>query len=211
MAEFLSVAAGFPTVVFSAALMVVVGFWLLVLFGAAEHDTYDADVNADALHLGGVPVAVSASVFVVLGWFLSFTGSVLLTDAGLPGAPLLSLEAALLGASVLGSWWLTRRVVRPLARLFPDEPAPSRQDFIGLTCTIRTGRVDTGFGQAEVTARDGSTALVQVRRNEGEARAAETEPGLGLGLGSTGLLYAYEEAGEFFWVAPFDAALDPRG
>ncbi|MGR6998610.1 hypothetical protein ACU686_11770 [Yinghuangia aomiensis] len=25
----------------------------------------------------------------------------------------------------------------------------------------------------------------------------------------TGLLYAYDEPGEFFWVAPFDAALDP--
>ncbi|WEV26385.1 hypothetical protein OYE22_15155 [Streptomyces sp. 71268] len=209
MAEFLSVAAGLPTVVFSAALMVVVGFWLLVLFGAAEHDTFDADVNADALHLGGVPVAVSASLFVVFGWFLSFAGSVALADTGLPGAPLLSLEATLLGASVFGSWWVTRRLVRPLARLFPDEPAPSRQDFIGLTCTIRTGRVDAGFGQAEVTARDGSTALVQVRQVAGEARAAGK--GLGLGLGSTGLLYAYEESGEFFWVAPFDAALDPRG
>lgn len=30
-------------------------------------------------------------------------------------------------------------------------------------------------------------------------------------LGSTALLYAYDDAGEFFWVAPFDTALDPRG
>lgn len=201
MAEFLSVAAGFPTVLFSAALVVVVGFWLLVLVGTAEHDTFDADVNVDALHLGGVPVAVSASVFTAVGWFLSFTGSVLLTDAGLPGAPLLSLEATLLGVSIFGSWWVTRWLVRPLAALFPDEPAPSRQDFIGLTCTIRTRRVDAGFGQAEVTARDGSTAVVQVRQNDGDR----------LALGSTGLLYAYDESGEFFWVAPFDAALDPRG
>lgn len=201
MGEFLSVAAGLPTVVFSAALMVVVGFWLLVLVGGAEHDSFDTDVNADALHLGGVPVAVSFSLFVVFGWLFSFTGSVLLADSGMPGAPLLSLEATLFGASIFCAWWLTRRLVGPLARLFPDEPGPSRQDFIGLTCTIRTGRVDARFGQAEVTATDGSTALVQVRQQDGDR----------LGLGSTGLLYAYDDLGEFFWVAPFDAALDPRG
>ena len=83
----------------------------------------------------------------------------------------------------------------PLANLFPDEPAPSLHDFVGLTCTIRTGRVDGDFGQAEVAARDGSTAVVQVRQNDG-AR---------LELGSTGLLYAYDDTGE---LAPrrFDAA-----
>ncbi len=30
-----------------------------------------------------------------------------------------------------------------------------------------------------------------------------------LAMGSTGLLYAYDEEGEFFWVSPYDAALDP--
>ncbi|MGW0395072.1 hypothetical protein ACWDYJ_30200 [Streptomyces sp. NPDC003042] len=59
---------------------------------------------------------------------------------------------------------LTRLLVRLLARsaakLFPDEPGPSRLDFVGLTCVIRMGRVDAGFGQAEVTAVDGSSALV---------------------------------------------------
>ncbi|MCY0955349.1 hypothetical protein OTB16_39185, partial [Streptomyces sp. H27-S2] len=60
---------------------------------------------------------------------------------------------------------------------------------------------DAEFGQAEVAAGDGSTAVVQVRQ-------LGSDP---LMLGSTALLYAYDEAGEFFWVAPFDAALDPRG
>ncbi|MFE6775681.1 hypothetical protein [Streptomyces sp. NPDC057702] len=201
MADFLDVAAGFPTVLFSAALLVVVGFWLLVAFGAAGHGTFDTDVNSDALHLGGVPVAVSASLFIAFGWFLSLAGSRLLGEADLTGSPRLSLEFAVLGGSVLGAWWVARLLNRPLATLFPDEPEPSRQDFIGLTCIIRTGRVDARFGQAEVTARDGSTALVQVRQNDGDH----------LALGSTGLLYAYDDSGEFFWVAPFDAALDPRG
>jgi hypothetical protein len=201
MAEFLEVAVRFPTVLFTSALPVVVGFWLLVLIGAAESDSFDGDVDTDTLHLGGVPVSVSVSLVIVLAWFANYTGSVLLTRSGLPEAVVHLLYAVLLFASLFVAWRVTRLLVRPLAKLFPDEPGPSRQDLVGLTCTIRTGRVDAGFGQAEVAARDGSTAVVQVRQTGTDV----------LALGSTGLLYAYDDAGEFFWVAPFDKALDPRG
>ncbi|MGW6457388.1 hypothetical protein ACWF94_15945 [Streptomyces sp. NPDC055078] len=190
MAEFLDALLRFPTALFTAALAVVIGFWLLVLCGGAEHDGFDTGTDTGALHLGGVPVAVSASLLITLGWFLSLTGSALLTGTGAVGALLSTL--VLLGA-VVGAWWGTRLLVRPLAKLFPDEPGPSRQDFIGSVCVIRTGRVDAGFGQAEVSARDGSTAVVQIRQNGTDA----------MPLGSTGLLYAFDDAGEFFWVSPY--------
>ncbi|MBT2394828.1 YqiJ family protein [Streptomyces sp. ISL-100] len=201
MDGFLHATATFPAVLFSASLLVVVGFWLLVLLGAADPDSFDGDVDTDALSLGGVPVSVSASLLIALSWFFSVTGSLLLARTGWSDGVLHLLGAVLLFASLIGSWQLTRALVRPLAKLFPDEPGPSRQDFVGQTCTIRTGRVDADFGQAEVAARDGSTAVVQVRQNDQGP----------LALGSTGLLYAYDDVGEFFWVAPFDAALDPRG
>lgn len=201
MDEFIRAALGFPTVLFTAALVVVLGFWLLVLIGAMDHDGVGADSGSGALGIGGVPVAVSASLLIGLAWFTSLTGSVLLARTGWPGALVHFLGAALLFASTFLSWRVTRHLVRPLAKLFPDEPGPSRLDFVGLTCVIRTGRVDAGFGQAEVAAGDGSTAVVQVRQHGSDP----------LMLGSTALLYAYDDAGEFFWVAPFDAALDPRG
>ncbi|MFF3327429.1 hypothetical protein [Streptomyces sp. NPDC002889] len=201
MAEFLETAVGFPTLLFTSALVVVIAFWLLVLLGAADSDTFDSDVDTDALHLGGVPVAVSVSLLIALGWFCSLTGSVVLARTGVSGVAFHLLGAVLLFASLFVAWRVTRLLVGPLAKLFPDEPGPSRQDFLGLTCTIRTGRVDAEFGQAEVVARDGSTAVVQVRQTGTDV----------LALGSTGLLYAYDDAGEFFWVAPFDTALDPRG
>ncbi|MEU5978264.1 hypothetical protein [Streptomyces sp. NPDC047315] len=197
MDAFVAAAIGFPTLFLTAALVVVIGFWLLVLVGAVEHDGFDVDVDAHALHLGGVPVALSASLLIAIAWFLSLASGVLLFDAGDEGGDgatvVLPLGLAALGWSLAGAWVLVRLLVRPLAKLFPDEPGPSRHDFIGLTCTIRTGRVDGDFGQAEVTARDGSTALVQVRQTDAYALVS----------GSTGLLYAYDEAGEFFWVAPY--------
>lgn len=46
--------------------------------------------------------------------------------------------------------------------------------------------------------------MVQVRQTGGGSGEGV------LASGSTGLLYAYDETGEFFWVAPYDSALDPR-
>lgn len=204
MDELIAAALGFPTVLFTAALVVTVGFWLLVLCGAADHDGFDTDAGGGVLGIGGVPVTVSASLLVAVAWFMSLSGSVFLARTGWPGALVHFLGTALLIASLLLSWRMTRALVRPLAKLFPDEPGPSRLDFVGLICVIRTGRVDSDFGQAEVAAGDGSTAVVQVRQYGSDP----------LTLGSTALLYAYDDAGEFFWVARFDALdglPDPRG
>ncbi|MFC8076183.1 hypothetical protein ACFUN8_11675 [Streptomyces sp. NPDC057307] len=210
MREFIDAALGFPTFLFTAALIVVVGFWLLVLTGVAETDSFDSDVDLDTAGIGGVPVTVAFSLLTAVAWFTSLAASVTLHRFGAFGASGLvravSALAVLVGA-VLLAWWATRLLVRPLHTLFPDEPGPSRLDFVGLTCTIRTGRVDAWFGQAEVAARDGSTAVVQVRQHRADTAKAGAPA---LGNGSTGLLYAYDDAGEFFWVAPYDTALDPR-
>lgn len=203
MHEFISVVAGFPTFLFSAALVVVVGFWFLVLCGVADADGFDADADFDAAGMGGVPITTAVSLLTVTAWFTSLTGSVLLNRTGTGGLTHSALAAVVLLGSLLIAWRVTRLLVRAIVKLFPDERVPSRQDFIGLTCVIRTGRVDEGFGQAEVAARDGSTAVVQVRQ---APRKGEDS----LAAGSNALLYAYDDAGEFFWVAPFDTALDPR-
>ena len=84
MGQFLSTAFGFPSLSFSAALVAVAVFWLLVLFGAVERKGFDGDVDAERLRLGRVPVSVAASVFVVAGWVLSVSGSVLLGLSDVP-------------------------------------------------------------------------------------------------------------------------------
>ncbi|WP_329034921.1 hypothetical protein OIE71_19860 [Streptomyces sp. NBC_01725] len=210
MREFIDAALGFPTFLFTAALIVVIGFWLLVLTGVAETDSFDSDVDLDAAGIGGVPVTVAFSLLTALAWFSSLAASVTLHRFGAfdaSGLVRATLTLTVLAGSALLAWRATRLLVRPLHTLFPDEPGPSRLDFVGLTCTIRTGRVDAWFGQAEVAARDGSTAVVQVRQHRADMAKADAPV---LGNGSTGLLYAYDEAGEFFWVAPYDTALDPR-
>ena len=206
MGAFIAAATGFPAIVFTAALVVVVLYWLLVALGAADAHGHGHVHTRTHVHsrahsagrwLGGVPVTLAFSLFVAVGWLISFCASVLFVPSGRAGV---LVGVVVLIGTVYVSWQATKLFVRPLHRLFPDEHGPSRLDFVGLTCTIRTGRVDAGFGQAEVRAADGSAAVVQVRQTGNDALAG----------GSTGLLYAYDDTGEFFWVAPYDSALDPR-
>ncbi|MFD7744971.1 hypothetical protein ACFV2V_00505 [Streptomyces sp. NPDC059698] len=210
MDEFLSAALAFPAAVFGAALVVVVCFWLLVLAGAAGHDSFGGDLDTAPAGLGGVPAPVSVSLLVVLAWFGSLTGTVLLHRSGTGGAARTALSFAVLAGSLLIAWAAVRLLLRRFRRYFPAQPPPSRLDFLGSVCTIRTGSVTASFGQAEVVAPDGSTATVQVRL----AAPPHSLPGPAAGeaplaRGGTGLLYAYDEEGEFFWVASYDAALDP--
>ncbi len=48
MREFLESATGFPAVVFTSALVVVLAFWLLAMFGAVAADSFDTDVDLGA-------------------------------------------------------------------------------------------------------------------------------------------------------------------
>lgn len=205
MNEFLAAAVTFPAVVPGAALVVVVCFWLLVLAGAAGHDAFDTDLDTEAFGVGGVPVSVSASLFVVVSWFTCLTGSVVVLRSGATGTLRALLHVAVLAGALLIARGVVRMLVRRFRRYFAAEPPPSRQDFVGQVCTVRTGSVSADFGQAEVAAADGSTAIVQVRQPAGQSA-----PGDALTSGGTGLLYAYDADGEFFWISPYDAALAPR-
>jgi hypothetical protein len=233
---FTGAVTGFPTVVFSFAMVVVVAYWVLVLLGGAHlHTGHHAGAAGRhggghgtghgghggraghggpghqpgggrggvrggmrhihgglqrALGLGGVPVTVAVSLLIAFAWFGALTGQTLLD--GRHGG------AVLAGALVVG-WAGARVLAWPLRRIMPaPAPSPSRRDFVGRACVIRTGRVGPDFGQAEVRADDGSAALVQVRQSLDEAAG----PGSALSKGAAALIYDYDAEGEFFRVMP---------
>ncbi|MFD0214939.1 hypothetical protein ACFYRD_33705 [Streptomyces hirsutus] len=119
-------ATGLPTLLLTAALVVAVGFWLLVAVGVTTPQAFDSDADLDAWGMGGVPVALALSLLTLFAWLLA-TGVTVLLDVHVPegpGAGLLRLPA--LAGALLAAWRLTRFFVRPLHRLLPDEPGPSR-------------------------------------------------------------------------------------
>ncbi|MFE9744619.1 hypothetical protein ACFYOT_06920 [Saccharothrix saharensis] len=186
MGEFFAASLGFPVAVLSVLLVVVVAYWLLVAFGAADADWVELDI-------GGVPATLGLSLLIAVSWFACLAGVELLGPTTTPA------RLGVLGGSLAVGLVLTRLAMPPLKRLFPDDPPASRLDFVGRPCVIRTGRVTRTFGQAEVTAADGSSAVVQVRQ-PGE------DP---LTAGTTALIFDYDVDGEFFWVASLDFGHDP--
>jgi hypothetical protein len=185
MSGFVTAALAFPAVLFSFLLIVVIGYWVLALVGVL--DVEDGDIG----FFGGVPLPISLSLLVAFSWFLSLVGTVLIDGVGTPlrvGLGFGVLVAAL-GGGALG----TRLVVVPLRRAFAGV-VPSRQDFVGRVAVVRTSTVTEDFGQAEVAAADGASAIISIRL-AGEGN---------LGLGSRVVIYDYDSAGEFFWVSPLE-------
>jgi hypothetical protein len=188
MTEFVRAAIDFPVVLFGLLLILVLAYWLLVALGVLDV-------------MIGLVAAVAISFFVLIAWFAGLAGTVLLHRTDLAG----TLPATgVLAASVLLSALLTRLLMRPLRPMLTEERVPTRQDFVGRMCVIRTGRVDLAFGQAEVRAADGSAAVIQVRQQRNQKEEAA------LKAGSTALIFDYDADGEFFWVMPYDAELDPH-
>lgn len=209
MTGFLDATLAFPTALFSFLLLVVIGYWMVVLLSLVEVDLLDASgidgvdgadgvAGADggigsamtAVGLGGAPVTVVLTLLIALAWFLSLAGNAV--TGGIPIA-----RVAVLPVALVGAWLGTRSAVVPLRRLLPDRPPPSRMDFVGRHCVVRTGTVGPDFGQAEVTADDGSTAIIQVRLS-GHAVAE---------AGWIALIYDYDADREAFWITPAEPAL----
>lgn len=124
MRTFLAVATGLPTILLTAALVVTVCFWFLVAAGFAGIDSFDADLDLRDWGMGGVPATIAVSVLTVLAWSLSVGGSLALAVFTSPGPATGLLRMVVPVLALLAAWRMTRLFVRPLHRLFPDEPGP---------------------------------------------------------------------------------------
>ncbi|MFG2456547.1 hypothetical protein ACGFWE_05680 [Streptomyces sp. NPDC048523] len=139
MRTVLTAATGLPTILLTAALVVVVCFWLLVAVGAVGVGSFDTDVDLRAWRMGGVPVAVAFSVLTVLGWSLSVGAAVVVAVFAPSGPVTWLLHLAVSVGALPAAWAATCLIVRPLHRLCPDEPAQS------VLSEARTGGDNTGL------------------------------------------------------------------
>lgn len=213
MSEFFDTALSFPTVLFTFLLVVVAAYWLVVVLGGADIDLLDSDVDVDvdadgepegalagllaSLGLHGVPITVSLSVIIVVAWFVSLVGTVLVGDRD--GGAVIVLLLGVLVVALVVAWTIARAIAVPLRRVFSAQKPDRRSDFVGKICTVRTAHVTGAYGQAEVRADDGSTATIQVRTQADDDTIV---------AGTRALVHGYEPAGEHFWISHVDASLD---
>lgn len=160
MRTFLTAATGLPTILLTAALVVVVCFWLLVTVGAAAPDSFDTDVDLRGWRMGGVPAAVALSLLTFLAWGLSVGATLALPVVTPPGPATWLLRLALPVGALFVSWPATCLIVRLLRPLFPDEPEPPvlEKSRTGEGPELRDAeRQDPGrrtSGHAELPSRD---------------------------------------------------------
>jgi len=207
---FLDTAFGFPTVLFTPVLVVVAGYWLFVVIGAADLDLLDGvDADGDStglsavlgrVGLGGVPVTVAITLLVCVAWFVSMMGGIMTNLLDTTSTPLLfALGAVVLLIALVAAWAVTSGIVMSVQRFLPSRTSDSKHELVGRTCVIRIGEAGESFGRAEITTAGGASISIPVRTTGGEV----------LALGSTALIFDHSAENDVFLVTHFDAALDP--
>lgn len=133
----------------------------------------DGDGIWDGLGLGSVPLTITVSFILLVGWI----GSLLVMHYVVPAVPSSGwIPPVLLPLMLVAAVLITSVLVRPLAPIFALREGKSNRDYIGHTCTISTGSVDDGFGQA--TVEDGGTVLVIPVRCDRPGKLARNDKAL---------------------------------
>jgi hypothetical protein len=206
--EFFGPATEFPAVVFSASSAFVILYWVFVLLGGfAPGSGGFSDTGSDVgrfsgflagIGLGGLPGTIAVLSMIDASWTTGVVSAALFDGEGesTPIQEQVGVAAGLLVGALACTWLGTRL----LCRLLPSERRPSRDDCLGRECVIRTTSVGPDFGQAEVTAADGSHSTVQVRQDRRHPFKA----------GSRARIVGYAADGEFL-IAPLGAGPRPDG
>lgn len=184
--------SSFPTLIYTILLVVCVIYWAGAVLGFVDLDILDLDLDgldtaggelsADSpsatpdvlagllLRFGlvGVPVPISFSILVLIGWLLCYytvhfvfpfvPGSFLKFVAGIP---------VLLGTLYVSAR-ITSVLIRPLRPLFEKASQETIKHVLGQTAIVRTSRVDNEFG--EVNLEDGGAGLILKARTTGDDR-----------------------------------------
>lgn len=172
MHTFLDIALSFPTVVFSVALLVASGYWLLTLLGLMDLNILDlgdgGDIGGGELGgfsgallkfgLDGLPLALIFTAVSLIGWLLTYFGDDLVLR--LLGGDLFRIVAGagLIIAAFVIALPLAGLVLHPFKPLFTDQAGPDAASFLGREATVRSPQVNAERG--EVDLDDGGAGLI---------------------------------------------------
>ncbi|GHJ38521.1 hypothetical protein Sm713_41300 [Streptomyces sp. TS71-3] len=106
--ELADAVVSFPSVVFTPVLVVLVGFWLLVLLNPSQRPGFGFHQHADGLGVRRIPVLATASIVLALAWLFSLAGSLLLRRADAGRVVYGVLSTVVLVCSLALAWTATR-------------------------------------------------------------------------------------------------------
>ena len=163
MDQFIEGCFSWPSLPATVLLLLVCGYWCLVILGALDMDVldFDLDIDLDAdvdasilqvgfiplkwLNIGSVPTMLWLSVFSLTGWMAS----------RLMNSPTshVNLDLATDGLAILRDMgiavFLTKCLTQPLRGRFDPKEVNLAKDLIGGICKVTTSEVTESFGEAE--------------------------------------------------------------
>jgi hypothetical protein len=163
-------------------LLLILLYWTTVIFGVMDLSTLDVDlpdVDVDAGDAGGdsiqmegmleyfniryVPASIVISLFGLSLWVISMVANELLNPANIG-----LIGLGIFVANLLVSSHIAKFASAPLVPLFKGmrEQSSASRDLIGSTVVVTSSKVDSSFGQAEISG-DGPEITLSVR-TEGE-------------------------------------------
>ncbi|MDA0284698.1 MAG: DUF1449 family protein [Planctomycetota bacterium] len=179
MSQFIEGCFSWPSYPATILLILVCGYWCLVMLGALDMDIFDFDLDIDLdadvdasilqvgfiplkwLNIGSVPTMLWLSVFSLAGWMASR-----LMNSPAPHA---NLELTTDGLAILRDTgiaaFITKCVTQPLRGRFEPKAANLAKDLIGGICKVTTSEVTESFGEAEYST-DGAPLKLRVRARE---------------------------------------------
>jgi hypothetical protein len=185
MSELISEAIALHNLPATLLLALIVGYWLLVLFGIADSDTEPMDLDGDGvadvssspnglwptcgrfLYLGQVPLMIVVSFMAVSLWVISMISNYYLN--GEPGHRSAGVAVLLLIPNALVSLLITRIAATPFRKLFStmDKGSTEVEAIIDREAIVTTAQVDERYGQVAI-ATGAAPLLVNARTAPGD-------------------------------------------
>lgn len=171
----------FPSIIFSALLIIISFYWLCAAFGLLDIDLFnidsELDINVDAtglagwltkLGLAGIPVTIILTFFTLFGWFISY-----FTNYWIISAIETSFIRYLTGfiVFIITSFIalnLTAICLKPIRKKLMSRNKPkSVHQLVGKLAIVRSANVAENKGEA-VLEDGGAGLILQIRAPETE-------------------------------------------
>jgi len=193
----------------TALLLLVLGYWLMVIVGVLGMDAFDLDLDLEGdfdvdggldgdvhggplsvflefMYLGEVPVVIVGSFFVLFMWIVTMMSNHYLNSAFSFWVMLMWIVP-----NIIISLLLTKFAISPFSKMFKnyDKLVDTREYMIGQIGMVKTSEVTDKFGQLEI-AQDGPPLVINAR----------TRPGIKLGNGDAARILSYNSNDDTYLV-----------
>lgn len=192
----------------TALLIFVLIYWLIVLLGLVDIDSFDIDVDIDMeaeihgggsagwlnhvlyfFNLGQVPLMLFLSFLAMAMWLLAIISTEYLAF----NSEILSY--VLLIPNFIVSLFIAKLLTQPFVKLFTalENHVDDNTEVIGKICKVILNTTDEKMGQAKVEG-NGSVVLLNIK----------TRKGTSLNKGETGLVIDYIPEKSYYIIEPYE-------